>query len=186
MRFMLENGVPVPVTKIEADGRIITNPTDEAVDEAGAGYPLKDNPAPEYNPDTQKKPTAVWTLIDGAIEKIWTVEDYTEDELKDRRNAGRMAQIEQNNADFELKKSEPITYANGKGYLPRWLVEFYIPLLTLGEAAFPQNVMAADGTVDSFTYEEFKTLTAFLIQEFGKITAETNAENARIQAEMEE
>lgn len=186
MRFILDEGIPVPVTKIIVGEMIVTNPTDEAVDEAGAGYPLKDNPAPEYNPDTQKKPTAIWKIVDGWIERIWTVEDFSEEELKDRRNAGRLAQIEQNNAEFELKKSEPIIYANGKGYLPRWLVEFYIPLLTLGETAFPQNVMAIDGTVDSFTYEEFKTLTAFLIQEFGKITAETNAENARIQGEMEE
>lgn len=186
MRFKLEKGVPIPVTFITLEGSVISNPPDELIDEHSAGYPLLDVPMPSYNETLQKVPTYVWELVSGSITKVWTVESYTEDELKARRNAARLAQIEKNNFDFESKKSEPLIYTNGKGYLPRWTIEYYLPLASLGEAAFPQNVMAADGTISNFSYQEFQALIAFLVVEFGKITAEVNAENARIQGEMEE
>lgn len=43
----------IPVKSIRYNGKRISNPPDELVIEAGLGYPLIEEPKPEYNPETQ-------------------------------------------------------------------------------------------------------------------------------------
>ena len=54
VRYILENSAPVLLRKVTFEGLTVTNPTDDFIDANGLGYPLKDQPAPEYDPDNEK------------------------------------------------------------------------------------------------------------------------------------
>lgn len=179
MRYYLNSEAqPEPVRFIVTEGMCIVNPTDEQVDEAGAGYPLEDTPQPEFNPETQTMDSC-WEVQDGVITRVWTVEDIPEAELAARAKSAEIAAIQREmaalNAGFEAFKSTPQTFTNGKSYLPRWVPEFYTPLLALGESVFPQSISACDGSTSIFTFAEFQSLFSFLITISGTETARVNA-----------
>ena len=177
MRYKLnENNEPERVTIIIFEDSYIVNPHDMTVDAYGAGYPMVDVPAPSYDAATQHAPTFVWEQADGTIHKVWTVTDKTADELKQAQVDALDAQINAMNSAFEAWKSAPIVWdGTGKGYLPRWITEFYTPIQVLGASAFPQSVTASDGTSDTLSFEQFSTLYTFLIQQSALETARVNA-----------
>lgn len=177
MRYTLNtHGEPEKVTCIVLNGDYVVNPTDEIIDIYGGGYPLLDVPAPSYDSATQHAPTFVWEQADGTIHKVWTVTDKTADELKQAQVDALDAQINAMNSAFEAWKSAPIVWdGTGKGYLPRWITEFYTPIQVLGASAFPQSVTASDGTSDTLSFEQFSTLYTYLIQQSALETARVNA-----------
>lgn len=185
MRYILKNNAPIPVTVIYTDTHIISNPSDELIDEHKAGYPLQDAPMPSYDPETQHAPVPAWELIDGIITRTWTITDLTEEELKERRNAARYQRIEELNNALITYKEEPIVYTNGKGYLPRWVQEFYSPAYHIGESICPMPVTAADGTYDTFTWEQFKDLYTFLLAASQQKVNEINAALLEVYQEIE-
>ena len=77
MRYTLENDYPQPVRFVSTDGKIVSNPSDELVDQLGAGYILTETEEPAYDPATQYIQTA-YALIDGAITQVHTVVDLPE------------------------------------------------------------------------------------------------------------
>ena len=185
MRYILKNNAIVPVTVIYTDTQIISNPTDELIDEHAAGYPLQDNPMPEYDAETQHAPVPSWEFVDNVITRTWTITDFTEEELKEKRNAARYQRIEELNASLTTYKEEPIVYTNGKGYLPRWVQEFYSPAYHIGESICPMPVTAADGTSDTFTWEQFQDLYMFLLAASQQKVNEINAALLEVSQELE-
>ena len=53
MRYTLIDNDIEPVNAITHEGRRISNPSDELIDELKAGYPLVETPEPEYDKETQ-------------------------------------------------------------------------------------------------------------------------------------
>lgn len=176
MRYTLTNGTPKKVLKITVAGLTITNPSDEAVDSAGLGYPI-DRTDPPQILDGETL-SSRWELSEGRIVQVWTVHEANPIHAIN-------AQIDALNAAYETFKNTPITY-DGSGYLPRWVPEYYTPILALGESVFPMNVSSVDGSVKSFTFAEFKALFGFLVSASATETARVNGLIAALEAQKAE
>ena len=175
MRYNLQDGKPVEITAIIVDGMRIVHPTDAQVDAAGAGYPLQTTDAPEYDPETQRLEES-WTLEGGKIVQVWTVIDLPQPTPTEKRIAEINQLLAASNAAFLSFKETPITYeTNGLKYKPSYLVDYWVPLLPLGAAAFPQTISDADCVDRTFTFEEFVALYTWLLgvsaQEIKRVNA---------------
>ena len=170
MRYRLENGSPVLITKVTVDGLITTNPSDEFIDENELGYPKQDTSAPEYNSDTQYV-TSSWSVVNGVITKVWEVVDYTAEELQAKQNAAIDAQIDEVNTAYDQWQIAPLEYTFNEQtmYLkPIWITQYYgtlqqVSLMTSG-AIFPMIITDAAGVDYEMTAEEFQTMYLWLVQ----------------------
>lgn len=70
MRYMLKNNRLSPVKYVKTEGRTVSNPPDELVDQLGAGYPLVDDGQPGYDPETQQLVLS-YEMREGAVHKVW-------------------------------------------------------------------------------------------------------------------
>lgn len=79
MRYLYndETRVLKPVKYVKKDGRTVSNPSDELVDELGAGYPLIESEKPEYDPEKQVI-TPEYSFDGAVITQIWKVTDIPE------------------------------------------------------------------------------------------------------------
>lgn len=178
-RYILNNGALVQVRKVEHLGQIITNPPDSLIDELAAGKPYETVSAPEYDADTQALDHS-YTEGAASITDSWAVRSLTATE----QIAKLEAQIATINAAYETYRDTPIMYTNGKGYLPRWVYEFYNSMLLMGSGAFPMSVSAVDGTAESMSYTDFQALFQFLITTIATHTGEVNASIAALNAQI--
>lgn len=175
MRYNLVDGKPVEVISIVVDGMRIVHPTDEQVDEAGAGYSLRLVNPPEYDPETEKLLLS-YALEGGEIVQVWTVEELPQPSETERRIAEINQLLAASNAGFLAFKETPIVYeTNGLKYKPSYLPDYWVPLLPLGAAAFPQTIGDADCVAREFTFEEFVAMYTWLLgvsaQEIKRVNA---------------
>ena len=186
MRYTLQEGKPVDVIAITVDGMRIVHPTDAQVDAAGAGYPLQTADAPDYDPETQRLEES-WTLTKGKIKQVWTIIDLPQPSETERRIAEINQLLAASNAAFMEFKETPITYeANGLKYKPSYLVDYWVPLLPLGAAAFPQTIGDADCVAREFTFEEFVAMYTWLLTVSAQEIARVNAYQKPLIEELEE
>ena len=191
MRYTLENGSPVLITKVTVDGLITTNPSDDFIDEHEMGYPKLDTEAPEYDSDVQYV-TSSWSVVNGVITKVWEIVDYTEEELQVKQNAAIDTQINEVNAAYEQWQLTPVEYTfdNQTMYLkPSWITQYYgtlqqVSLMTSG-AIFPMIITDAAGVNYEMTSEEFQTMYLWLVQVASTEIARVNATLAELEAERE-
>ena len=191
MRYILENSAPVLIRKVTFEGLTVTNPTDDFIDANGLGYPLKDEPAPEYDPDNEKI-SFEWEIQNGFIEKVWTVTELSASEKAAIHNAGIDAQIQAVNAGYEAYQTEPIAYTFGASTMmlkPIWITQYYGTLMQVGlmsnGANFPATITDAAGTNFEMTFAEFQTMFLWLV---GKAQTEIKRVNdviAELQAQKE-
>lgn len=191
MRYKLENGQPVLITRIDLDGQTITNPPDDLIDANGLGYPKTDTPAPTYDP-TQEKISSVWEIQSGQIVKVWTVTELTAAEKAAIHNAAIDAQIASVNAGYEAYKTMPLSYAfNGQTMTlkPIWVTEYYGTLMQIGlmssGANFPATITDAAGSNFELTFQEFSTLYLWLVQQAQTEIKRVNDAIAELQAQKE-
>lgn len=191
MRYRLENGSPVLITKVTVDGLTTTNPTDDFIDEHELGYPKQDTTAPEYDPDTQHV-TSSWSIVNGVITKVWEIIDYTEEELQAKQNAAIDSQIEEVNTSYDRWQLTPIEYTfnNQTMYVkPIWITQYYgtlqqVSLMTNG-AIFPMIITDAAGANYEMTAEEFQTMYLWMVQAASTEIARVNAVLVELEAEKE-
>lgn len=191
MRYKLENGNPVLITRIDLNGQTITNPPDALIDENGLGYPKMETPAPTYDP-AEETISSTWEIQSGVITQVWTVTELTAAEKAAIYNAAIDAQIEAVNAGYEAYKTTPITYDfNGQtmSLKPIWVTEYYGTLMQIGlmtnGANFPTIITDAAGTNFEMTFAEFQTMFLWLV---GKAQTEIKRVNdalAELEAERE-
>ena len=179
-RYILNNGALAQVRKVEHMGQIITNPPDSLIDEWGVGKPYEAVEAPEYDAETQALDHS-YTEGAASITESWTVRGLTAAE----QIAKLEAQIAAINAAYETYRDTPITY-NNKGYLPRWIYEYYNSMLIMGSAAFPMGVAAVDGTSETMTFEQFQALFQYLVTDVATHTAQVNGQIATLNAQIAE
>ena len=70
MRYILKNNRLSPVEYVKTEGRTVSNPPDELVDQLGAGYPLVEDGQPGYDPETQQLVLS-YEMREGAVHKVW-------------------------------------------------------------------------------------------------------------------
>jgi len=170
MRYKIEDGNLVKVKKIEFDGVVVTNPSDELIDEKGLGYVYVETECPEYD-SSEYNHVHTYVLNDGVITDEWTLTPVTNNEKIDLFQN----MIDSINSQFEVWKNTGIEY-NGAKYLPRWINEYYNSMMILGSSIFPMYVSDITGASKEFTYEQFVALYSFLIQTATIHTAEVNAQ----------
>ena len=187
MRYILENSAPVLIRKVTFEGLVITNPADDFIDANGLGYPLKDEPAPEYDPDNEKI-SFEWKIQNGFIEKVWTVTELSAAEKAAIHNAGIDAQIQAVNEGYEAYKTTPLSYTFGAQTMslkPIWVTEYYGTLMQIGlmtnGANFPTTITDAAGVNFEMTFQEFQTMFLWLV---GKAQTEIKRVNDTL-AELE-
>ena len=191
MRHILENSVPVLIRKVTFEGLTVTNPADDFIDANGLGYPLKDEPAPEYDQDNEKI-SFEWEIQNGFIEKVWTVTELTAAEKAAIHNARIDEQIDAVNAAYEAYKTTPLSYAfNGQTMTlkPIWVTEYYGTLMQVGLMSsgsnFPATITDASGTDFTMTFEEFSTLYLWLVQQAQTEIKRVNDALAELEAQKE-
>lgn len=187
MRYILENSAPVLIRKVTFEGLVITNPSDDFIDANGLGYPLKDEPAPEYDPDNEKI-SFEWKIQNGFIEKVWTVTELSAAEKAAIHNARIDEQINAVNSAYEAYKTTPLSYTFGAQTMtlkPIWVTEYYGTLMQIGlmtnGANFPTTITDATGTNFEMTFAEFQTMFLWLV---GKAQTEIKRVNDAL-AELE-
>lgn len=186
MRYTFENEKPVEIISIVVDGMRIVHPTDEQVDESGAGYPLELVTPPEYDEETQRLELS-YALEGGKIVQVWTVIDLPQPSETEKRIAEINSLLEASNSEFETFKSTPITYpGNGLKYKPSYITDYWTAALMMGENTFPMYVSDADCVSREFTFAEFQTLYGWLLQESATEIATVNAYQAPLIAELKE
>lgn len=186
MRYTLQNGKPQEIVSIVVDGMRIVYPTDAQVDAAGAGYPLQTTDPPEYDQKTEKL-TLSYALEGGEIVQVWTVEELPQPSETERRIAEINQLLAASNAAFLEFKETPIVYeANGLRYKPSYLPDYWVPLLPLGAAAFPQTIGDADCVAREFTFDEFVALYTWLLTLSAQEIARVNAYQKPLIAELAE
>lgn len=189
MRYKLENGQPVLITRIDLDGQTITNPPDDMIDANGLGYPKTVTPAPIYDP-SEETLSSSWEIQSGVITQVWTVTELSAAEKAAKHNAAIDAQIASVNAAYEAYKTTPITYDfNGQtmSLKPIWVTEYYGTLMQIGlmsnGANFPTTITDAAGTNFEMTFAEFQTMFLWLV---GKAQTEIKRVNdALVELEAE-
>lgn len=191
MRYILENSAPVLIRKVTFEGLVITNPSDDFIDANGLGYPLKDEPAPEYDPDNEKI-SFEWKIQNGSIEKVWTVTELSASEKAAIHNAKIDAQIDAVNAGYEAYKTTPLTYTDGTRTMllkPIWVTEYYGTLMQIGlmssGANFPATITDAAGSNFELTFQEFSTLYLWLVQQAQTEIKRVNDAIAELNAQKE-
>lgn len=191
MRYILENSVPVLVRKVTFEGLVITNPTDAFIDAHGLGYPKEDTPAPAYDPDEEKL-SFEWSVVDGAIKKVWTVTELSAAEKAAIKNAKIDAQIDAVNAGYEAYKTTPISYTFGAQTMslkPIWVTEYYGTLMQIGlmssGANFPATITDAAGVNFEMTFEQFSTMYLWLVQQAQTEIKRVNQLVADLEAQKE-
>ncbi len=186
MRYTLNEGKPVEVTAIIVDGMRIVYPTDAQVDAAGAGYPLRLTDPPEYDPEAQRLEES-WVLEDGQIVQTWTIIDLPQPSETERRIAEINQLLAASNAAFLEFKETPIVYeATGLRYKPSYLPDYWVPLLPLGAAAFPQTISDADCVAREFAFEEFVALYSWILGVSAQEIKRVNAYQQPLLAELKE
>ena len=178
MRYELIDNRPVKITVAIIDGMKVSNPTDAMLDAAGIGYTYTPTDPPEVTDET-KKLVHEYVTSGRTIADYWQIVDKTADELI----AMYTAQITEMYNTAEAYKSDgvieyPVT---GKGYIPRWVYEFYNAMLISSTALFPtpestQDIAAVDGSTDAMTQAEFIALYQYLITSYAGYTAAQNAQ----------
>lgn len=189
MRYTLENGQPVPVTKITNGGQTITNPPDELIDELGLGFPKVDVPEPGYDP-AEERVSFEWEIVEGKILKVWTITPLTPAEKAAKKNAEIDAQIDAVNAEYDAWQTTPVEYDfNGSTmYLkPIWITQYYGTLLQASTLApvFPSVVTDAHNVNFTMTVEQFSAMYLYLVQTAAVKIATVNAQIAALEAQKE-
>lgn len=178
MKYELINGQPKQIKKATIGEMVYTNPTDSLLEENNIGYSLITAEPPEVSDET-KKLTHTYEIVNGAIQEIWTIVDKTPEELISMYTA-QITDIY--NTAESYKNDGIITYpVTGKGYIPRWVYEFYNTMIISTSVLFPtpeatQDIAAVDGSVDAMTLEQFMGLFQFMISSYAGYTAEQNAQ----------
>lgn len=178
MRYELIDNRPQKITTAIIDGMKVSNPTDAMLDAAGIGYSYAPTDPPEVTDET-KKLVHDYVTSGRTIADYWQIVDKTADELI----AMYTAQIHEVYNTAEAYKTDgvieyPVT---GKGYIPRWVYEFYNAMLISSTALFPtpeskQDIAAVDGSTDAMTQAEFTALYQYLITSYAGYTAAQNLE----------
>ena len=178
MKYELINGQPKQIKKATIGEMVYTNPTDALLEANNIGYSLITAGPPEVSDET-KKLTHTYEIVNGAIQEIWTIVDKTPDELISMYTE-QITDIY--NTAESYKTDGIITYpVTGKGYIPRWVYEFYNTMIISTSALFPtpestQDIAAVDGSTDAMTLEQFMGLFQFMISSYAGYTAEQNAQ----------
>lgn len=195
MLYRLENGQPVPVTKVEVDGQIITNPPWEWMQDNGYGYQKAEVVPPTYDPATQRLESH-WVLTEDTdckwpvIVKEWEIVELTAEEKAAKKNAAIDAEIEAVNAEYDAWQYIPIEYDfNGATmYLkPIWITQYYGTLLQASTLApvFPSVVTDAHNVNFEMTVEQFSAMYLYLVQTAAVKIATVNAQIAALEAQKE-
>lgn len=181
MRYELIDNRPQKITVATIGGMKVSNPTDAMLDAAGIGYSYTPTNPPDI-PDETKKLVHDYVASGRTIADYWQIVDKSKQELIDLYTA----QITDIYNTAEAYKTDgvieyPVT---GKGYIPRWVYEFYNAMLISSTALFPtpestQDIAAVDGSTDAMTVTEFMALYQFMITSYAGYTA---AQNAQIKA----
>ena len=178
MRYNLVDNRPQKITVATIDSMKVSNPTDAMLDAAGIGYTYTPTDPPEV-PDETKKVIHDYVTSGRTIADLWTIVDKSKQELIDLY-AAQITDIY--NTAEAYKTDGVIEYpVNGKGYIPRWVYEFYNAMLISSTALFPtpestQDIAAVDGSTDAMTQAEFVALYQYLITSYAGYTATQNAE----------
>ena len=178
MRYELVDNRPQKIIVATIDGYKVSNPTDAQLDAAGIGYEYTPTDPPEVTDET-KKVIHDYVTSGRTIADLWQIVDKTKQELVDLYTA----QITDIYNTAEAYKTDgvieyPVT---GKGYIPRWVYEFYNAMLISSTALFPtpeskQDIAAVDGSTDAMTQAEFMALYQYLITSYAGYTATQNAQ----------
>ena len=178
MRYELIDNRPQKITVATIDGFRVSNPTDAMLDAAGIGYFYTPTDPPEVTDET-KKLVHDYVTSGRTIADLWQIVDKSKQELIDLYTA----QITDMYNTAEAYKTDgvieyPVT---GKGYIPRWVYEFYNAMLISSAALFPtpestQDIAAVDGSTDAMTQAEFLALYQYLITSYAGYTAAQNAQ----------
>ena len=172
MRYTLENGVPQIVRTIMADGMTISNPSDEQIDQAHAGWPLEYAAQPQYDPTAQYVEGG-WVQEPSVIRQTWTVKTKTREMLI----ADIDRQIAAINADFDRLPETPVQFpSDERYYLLGWAREYYAPLLLKSDVQYPTPVADVTLTTVDKTKAELQALYDFLVQAGAVQIATTNAQ----------
>ena len=178
MRYELIDNRPQKITTAIIDGMKVSNPTDAQLDAAGIGYEYEPVTPPIVTDET-KKLEHEYLITGRAIGDLWSIVDKTKQELIDLYTA----QITDIYNTAEAYKTDGIIEypVTGKGYIPRWVYEFYNAMLISSTALFPtpestQDIAAVDGSTDAMTQAEFTALYQYLITSYAGYTAAQNAE----------
>ena len=177
-RYDLIDNRPQRITNAIIDGFRVSNPTDAQLDAAGIGYTYTPTDPPEVTDET-KKLVHDYVTSGRTIGDYWQIVDKTKDELIDLYTA-QITDIY--NTAESYKTDGIIEYpVTGKGYIPRWVYEFYNAMLISSTALFPtpestQDIAAVDGSTDAMTQTEFMQLYQYLITSYAGYTAAQNAQ----------
>ena len=167
------------------------NPSDSFIDENGLGYSLVDSEAPTYDPANEKI-SFEWSVVDGAIKKVWTVTELSAAEKAAIHNAEIDAQIQEVNAGYEAYQTEPIAYTFGASTMmlkPIWITQYYGTLMQVGlmsnGANFPATITDAAGTNFEMTFAEFQTMFLWLVSKAQAEIKRVNDQLAELAAQKE-
>ena len=178
MRYTLTHGIPKLVRTITVDGMTITNPSDERIDQAHAGWPLEYTAQPSHDPATQYLESG-WTQDTDRIRQTWTVQTKTTAMLIEDIDQ----QIATINEDFAGLAETPVQYpTDGRYYLLGWAREYYLPLLLKSDVEYPTPVADTTLTTQTKTKAELQALYDYLIAEGAARTAATNTALAELYA----
>ena len=178
MRYELVDNRPQRITNAIIDGMKVSNPTDAQLDAAGIGYSYTPTDPPEVTDET-KKLVHDYVTSGRTIADYWQIVDKSKQELIDLYTA-QITDIY--NTAESYKTDGIIEYpVTGKGYIPRWVYEFYNAMLISSTALFPtpestQEIAAVDGSTDAMTQAEFIQLYQYLITSYAGYTAAQNAQ----------
>lgn len=190
MRYKLENGQPVLITRIDLDGQTITNPPDDLIDANGLGYPKTVTPAPIYDP-SEETLSSSWEIQSGVITQVWTVTELSAAEKAAKHNAAIDAAIDAINEAYAEWQTEPLEYTFNEStmYLkPIWITQYYGTLLqasTLGATVFPSGVTDAHDVTYEMTEAQFAAMYLWLVGQAAVKIATVNAQIATLKAQKE-
>ena len=177
-RYELVDNRPQKITTAIIDGYKVSNPTDAQLDAAGIGCEYTPTDPPEVTDET-KKLLHDYVTSGRTIADYWQIVDKSKQELIDLYTA----QIHDVYNTAESYKTDGIIEypVTGKGYIPRWVYEFYNAMLISSTALFPtpeatQDIAAVDGSTDAMTQAEFIQLYQYLITSYAGYTAAQNAQ----------
>ena len=184
MRYTLDSkkNKVYPVLSIVVDGDVIINPTDEMIDENEAGCKLVEVPATEVS-DDEHYLTHRYRLDGNTIYSEWVEQEKTPQMLM----AWYKTQIDHLNEESTRFKNDGLIEYQGSNYIPRWVFEFYDPMLNLNQMTpmFPCEIAAADGSSKMFTYEEFLSLYAHIAGVYALYIRDVNSQIATLNSKIE-
>ena len=182
MRYTLTQGIPKLVRTITVDGMTITNPSDEQIDQAHAGWPLEYTAQPSHDPATQYLESG-WTQDTDRIRQTWTVQTKTTAMLIEDIDQ----QIAAINEAFAGLPETPVLYpTDGRYYLLGWAREYYLPLLLKSDVEYPTPVADVTLTTQIKTKAELQALYDYLIADGATRTLAINAQLATLMVRKQE